>query len=80
MDRNAIQRTHHTHHTLTGKLVVRNKCIILGNATVGKSAIVQQFHAQQAKFPKNYSMVKKIEVNIKIIQRLSVTRSSPFFT
>ena len=38
-------------------LVLRAKCVVVGDATVGKSALVQNFVSDGAKFPKSYLMV-----------------------
>ena len=39
-------------------LVLRAKCVVVGDAAVGKSALVQNFISDGTKFPKSYSMVR----------------------
>ncbi|KAG4099740.1 P-loop containing nucleoside triphosphate hydrolase protein [Neocallimastix lanati (nom. inval.)] len=51
--------------TLTNKLILRTKCVLLGNPAVGKSAITQLFHSDGSQFSKNYSMTIHAEVYIK---------------
>jgi len=43
--------------SLANKLILRTKCVLLGNPAVGKSAITQLFHSDGSQFSKNYSMV-----------------------
>ncbi|RKO94107.1 P-loop containing nucleoside triphosphate hydrolase protein [Blyttiomyces helicus] len=50
-----------------GKLVLRNKCILLGNAGVGKSAITQMFHSDGTQYPKTYAMTIHSEVCVKVV-------------
>ncbi|KAL8579387.1 hypothetical protein ACOMHN_026752 [Nucella lapillus] len=45
--------------------VLRAKCIIAGDAGVGKSSICQVFHSDSAHFPKNYLMTTGVEVLVK---------------
>eukprot|EP00842_Homolaphlyctis_polyrhiza_P001910 jgi/Hompol1/271/HPOL_000972-RA len=51
----------------TAKLILRNKCLVLGNATVGKTALVQTFHSDGTQFPKTYNMTIHAEVCVKPI-------------
>ncbi|XP_078456148.1 intraflagellar transport protein 27 homolog isoform X2 [Lampetra planeri] len=37
-------------------VVLRAKCLVAGESTVGKSALVQAFHSDATLFPKNYNM------------------------
>ncbi|KAL2917273.1 hypothetical protein HK105_203338 [Polyrhizophydium stewartii] len=52
---------------MSTKLILRNKCLILGNATVGKTALVQTFHSDGAQFPKTYGMTIHADVCVKPI-------------
>ena len=45
--------------------ILRCKCIIVGDATVGKSSIAQVFHSDGSHFPKNYVMTQGVEVLVK---------------
>ncbi|XP_076460416.1 intraflagellar transport protein 27 homolog [Babylonia areolata] len=45
--------------------VLRAKCIVTGDAGVGKSSICQVFHSDSAQFPKNYTMTMGVEVLVK---------------
>ncbi|XP_039253707.1 intraflagellar transport protein 27 homolog [Styela clava] len=47
--------------------VLRAKCVIVGDCTVGKSAITQVFHSDGTMFPKNYTMTTGVEVCQKVI-------------
>lgn len=42
--------------------VLRAKCVIVGDSTVGKSAVTQVFHSDGTMFPKNYTMTTGVEV------------------
>jgi len=44
---------------------LRCKCIIVGDATVGKSSIAQVFHSDGSHFQKNYVMTQGVEVLVK---------------
>ncbi|KAI8929807.1 P-loop containing nucleoside triphosphate hydrolase protein [Entophlyctis helioformis] len=50
---------------MTSKLVLRNKCLIFGNATVGKTALVQTFHSDGTQYPKTYGMTIHADVCVK---------------
>uniref|UniRef100_A0A0B6YSE1 Small monomeric GTPase n=1 Tax=Arion vulgaris TaxID=1028688 RepID=A0A0B6YSE1_9EUPU len=47
--------------------ILRCKCVIVGDATVGKSSIAQVFHSDSAHFPKNYTMTQGVEVLVKSV-------------
>ncbi|KAI8799435.1 P-loop containing nucleoside triphosphate hydrolase protein [Cladochytrium replicatum] len=49
------------------KLILRNKCILLGNQAVGKSAIAQVFHSDGAQYQKNYAMTIQVEILVKVV-------------
>lgn len=38
-------------------LLLRAKCVLVGDSGVGKSAIAQSFHSDGTHFPKSYTMV-----------------------
>ncbi|KAJ8263896.1 hypothetical protein GJAV_G00142830 [Gymnothorax javanicus] len=46
---------------------LRAKCILVGDASVGKSALAQMFRSDGAHFPKNYSMTAGVELLVKSI-------------
>jgi transport family protein 27 len=46
---------------------LRAKCVIVGDSTVGKSALTQVFHSDNAQFPKNYTMTVGIEMCTKSV-------------
>jgi len=46
-------------------VVLRCKVAVVGEATVGKSALVQMFHSNGATFPKNYLMTQGVELCVK---------------
>jgi len=45
--------------------ILRCKCVIVGDATVGKSSLAQLFHSDGSHFQKNYSMTQGVEVLVK---------------
>ncbi|EDV20668.1 expressed hypothetical protein [Trichoplax adhaerens] len=47
--------------------LLRAKCIIAGDDTVGKSALTQVFHSDGTHYPKNYLMTTGIELIVKSI-------------
>ncbi|KAJ3102903.1 Intraflagellar transport protein 27 [Phlyctochytrium planicorne] len=49
------------------RTVYRQKCLVLGNAGVGKSSLVQSFMSDGAHFPKNYNMTVHAELAVKMI-------------
>ncbi|KAJ3011192.1 Intraflagellar transport protein 27 [Thoreauomyces humboldtii] len=53
--------------TASAKLVLRTKCVVLGNAGVGKSAIVQMFHSDGSQYPKTYAMTIHCDVCVKVV-------------
>ncbi|XP_065901856.1 intraflagellar transport protein 27 homolog isoform X2 [Dysidea avara] len=48
-------------------LVLRAKCLIIGDSCVGKSAIVQCFHSDGTHYPKTYTMTTGVEVCVKSV-------------
>jgi len=48
-------------------IVLRSKCVILGDSTVGKSSIAQAFHSDGSTFPKSYYMTTGVELIQKFI-------------
>ncbi|KAI9205442.1 P-loop containing nucleoside triphosphate hydrolase protein [Polychytrium aggregatum] len=52
---------------LSSKLILRTKCVVLGNPGVGKSSLVQAFHSDGAQFPKTYAMTIHAEVCVKAV-------------
>jgi GTPase SAR1 family protein len=40
--------------------ILRTKCVIVGNPTVGKTALTKMFVSDGGDFPKNYIMVRLI--------------------
>ncbi|KAJ3155220.1 Intraflagellar transport protein 27 [Geranomyces variabilis] len=49
------------------KLVLRTKCVVLGNSGTGKSALVQMFHSDGAQYPKTYAMTIHCDVCVKVV-------------
>lgn len=43
--------------------LLRTKCVIVGNCTVGKTALTQTFLSDGRQFPKNYNMVRSKFIN-----------------
>ncbi|KAH6562774.1 hypothetical protein BASA50_001028 [Batrachochytrium salamandrivorans] len=50
---------------MSSKLILRNKCLVLGNAATGKTALVQTFHSDGSQFSKSYGMTIHVDVCIK---------------
>ncbi|XP_071948916.1 intraflagellar transport protein 27 homolog [Antedon mediterranea] len=48
-------------------VVLRAKCVVVGNSTVGKSALTQIFHSDGSHFPKAYSMTIGVELCVKTV-------------
>lgn len=48
-------------------VLLRAKCIIVGDTTVGKTALVQNFQSDGAQFPKNYSMTTSVNLVTKTV-------------
>eukprot|EP01006_Ploeotia_vitrea_P007058 TRINITY_DN15813_c0_g1_i1.p1 TRINITY_DN15813_c0_g1~~TRINITY_DN15813_c0_g1_i1.p1 ORF type:complete len:185 (-),score=22.79 TRINITY_DN15813_c0_g1_i1:148-702(-) len=46
-------------------MVLRCKVAVVGDATVGKSALIQMFHSQCTNFPKNYLMTMGVDLCVK---------------
>mmetsp|Transcript_27638 Transcript_27638/g.88899 ORF Transcript_27638/g.88899 Transcript_27638/m.88899 type:complete len:203 (+) Transcript_27638:17-625(+) len=57
----ALESTHKT------ALVLRNKVVIVGDPTVGKSALTQMFHTGGSVFPKNYVMTTYVDFAVKAV-------------
>lgn len=49
-------------------VVLRAKCLILGDQAVGKSALAQSFHSEGTEFPTEYAMTTGIEFYVKELQ------------
>lgn len=45
-------------------LLLRAKCVLVGDSGVGKSAIAQSFHSDGTHFPKAYTMVSWCRVQV----------------
>ena len=60
MDTN-IEAPNDTLNTAVGAmpLLLRAKCVVVGDSGVGKSAIAQSFHSDGTHFPKAYTMVSR---------------------
>ncbi|CAL4068307.1 unnamed protein product, partial [Meganyctiphanes norvegica] len=52
---------------MTNSTIIRAKCVVLGEATAGKTALIQSFLTDGAGFPKNYTMTLGLDVQTKII-------------
>ncbi|XP_064615765.1 intraflagellar transport protein 27 homolog [Liolophura sinensis] len=48
-------------------VVLRAKCIVVGDAAVGKSAVCQVFHSDSSHFPKTYTMTCGVELLVKTV-------------
>ncbi|KAJ8037048.1 Intraflagellar transport protein 27-like [Holothuria leucospilota] len=48
-------------------VVLRAKCIVVGDSAVGKSALTQVFHSDGSHFPKGYSMTIGQEICVKSV-------------
>nr|XP_009858222.1 intraflagellar transport protein 27 homolog [Ciona intestinalis] len=48
--------------------VVRVKCVLLGDSTVGKTAITQAYHSDGTSFPKSYMMSTGVDLLQKFVQ------------
>ncbi|KAL5019284.1 hypothetical protein ScPMuIL_005006 [Solemya velum] len=46
-------------------VVLRGKCVVVGDSTVGKSSVCQVFHSDGSHFPKNYTMTTSVELLVK---------------
>uniref|UniRef100_H2YLQ2 Small monomeric GTPase n=1 Tax=Ciona savignyi TaxID=51511 RepID=H2YLQ2_CIOSA len=49
-------------------VVLRGKCVVVGDPTVGKTAIAQAYHSDGSAFPKSYSMSTGIDLLQKFVQ------------
>lgn len=58
---------------MTANIILRNKVAVLGNATSGKSSLIQSFHSNGSPFSKAYTMVvitnKTVnsEISVKVV-------------
>ena len=50
------------------QLVIRQKVAVIGDAAVGKTALVQMFHSGGQTFPKNYVMTIGCDFTVKMVQ------------
>lgn len=46
---------------------LRAKCIICGDTTVGKTALIQSFQSDGTQYPKNYLMTAGVELQVKAV-------------
>jgi transport family protein 27 len=53
---------------MSTNLKLRTKVVVLGDSGVGKSAVVQMFHTNGQKFPKNYLMTIGVDFCMKPVQ------------
>ena len=51
-----------THRTI---LMLRCKVVVVGDATVGKSALISMFHSGGASYPKQYVMTSWVDFRVK---------------
>lgn len=47
--------------------ILRSKLVVLGDPTVGKSALIQSFHSDGTHFPKTYNMTTGVELCVKMV-------------
>jgi len=47
--------------------ILRSKLVVVGDPTVGKSALIQSFHSDGTHFPKNYNMTTGVELCVKMV-------------
>ena len=58
---------------MAANIILRNKVVVLGNATSGKSSLIQSFHSNGSPFSKAYTMVIIInktvnsEISVKVV-------------
>ena len=60
-------------------VILRAKCVIAGEAGVGKSALVQIFGSDGSQFPKNYSMTAGIDLHTKVVNIPETSDSVEFY-
>ena len=48
------------------KLILRNKCILIGNAGVGKTTLASSYHSDGSQYLKNYVMTVQPEIHVKV--------------
>jgi len=46
---------------------LRSKCVVCGDSTVGKTALIQSFHSDGTQYPKNYQMTTGVELHVKSV-------------
>jgi hypothetical protein len=67
-DLNPAQRALKSMETVhKSQLVVRQKVAVIGDAAVGKTALVSMFHSGGQTFPKNYVMTIGCDFNVKMV-------------
>ena len=49
-------------------VLLRAKCILVGNSKVGKTALAQTFHTEGTHFPKSYSLTVGVNICVKTVQ------------
>ncbi|KAK7005191.1 intraflagellar transport protein 27 [Biomphalaria glabrata] len=59
--------------------ILRCKCLIVGDSTVGKSSITQVFHSDSSHFPKNYTMTQGVELLVKPVNIPESSDSVEFY-
>ena len=47
--------------------ILRAKLVVVGDSTVGKSALIQSFHSDGSHFTKNYNMTTGVELCVKMV-------------
>ncbi|KAK8751832.1 hypothetical protein OTU49_010566 [Cherax quadricarinatus] len=47
--------------------IIRAKCLIIGDSTVGKTSLIQMFMSDGNQFPKNYNMTLGLDIVTKMI-------------
>ncbi|XP_041378821.1 intraflagellar transport protein 27 homolog [Gigantopelta aegis] len=57
-------------------LVLRAKCIIVGDSTVGKTALIKSLQSDGTQFAKNYSMTLGVDISVKTIPELYIFDSA----
>ncbi|KNC99315.1 small GTP-binding protein domain [Spizellomyces punctatus DAOM BR117] len=50
-----------------GKIILRNKCVVLGSPTTGKTALTQLFHSDGTQYAKTYAMTLHCDTSLKPI-------------
>ncbi|XP_028395512.1 intraflagellar transport protein 27 homolog [Dendronephthya gigantea] len=60
-------------------VILRAKCVIAGECSVGKSALVQVFGSDGSQFPKNYSMTAAVDLHTKVVNIPETNDSVEFY-